>query len=292
MMPNTTLYTAMRFDFLYVDRYVFQSGWVYPESYVPYCMVRLIQKGEALFTINGKEFHVKENQVVYIPEGCTLYCETASRSFEFISIRFRLTAQLDSGDFLADYYRVKQVTNTNDDKEIEAYFNQVWQSALSNNPWKLFSIRGNLELIIAWLVEKAAKKTKDVSHIKNSDLSLANMLKREQMTISRTQDPRVTALVDYIINHIEEDFTASKLSEMAQLSESSMRRLFTKYTGKSPLEFIQDLRLVIAARRMLVTNERISQIAYSVGFSDPNYFSRVFRDKFGVSPQVYRKNAD
>ena len=118
------------------------------------------------------------------------------------------------------------------------------------------------------------------------------MLKREQMTISRTQDPRVTALVDYIINHIEEDFTASKLSEMAQLSESSMRRLFTKYTGKSPLEFIQDLRLVIAARRMLVTNERISQIAYSVGFSDPNYFSRVFRDKFGVSPQVYRKNAD
>lgn len=154
-MSNPTLYTAMRFDFLYVDRYVFQSGWVYPESYVPYCMVRLIQKGEALFTINGKEFHVREKQVVYIPEGCMLYCETSSKSFEFISIRFRLTAQLDSGDFLADYYRIKQVTNTDSDEDIEKRFINVWQSAISDHPWKLFSIRGNLELIIAWLVEKA-----------------------------------------------------------------------------------------------------------------------------------------
>ncbi len=291
-MSNTTLYTAMRFDFLYVDRYVFQSGWFYPESYVPYCMVRLIQKGEALFIIDGNEFHVKENQVVYIPEGCMLYCETSSRSFEFISIRFRLTAQLDSGDFLADYYRIKQITDTDGDKEIEKRFTNVLQAALSDNSWKLFSIRGNLELIIAWLVERAAERRHDNPNISDSDFSLANMLKREKLTSSRTQDPRVTALVDYIINHIDEEFTASKLSEMAELSEASMRRLFTKYTGKSPMEFIQDLRLVIAARRMLVTNERISQIAYSVGFSDPNYFSRVFRDKFGVSPYVYRKNAD
>ena len=243
-MQNHTLYTAMRFDFLYADRYVFQAGWIYPESYVPYCMVRLIQKGEAFFRINGEETLVRENQVVYIPEGCMLYCETQSKSFEFISIRFRLTAQLDSGDFLADYYRIGRVTETCGDTEITEHFTEVWQSATSNAPWKRFTIRGHLELIIAWL------------------------------------------------SRIDEEFTASKLSEMADLSESSMRRLFVKYTGKSPLEFVQDLRLVIAARRMLVTNERISSIAYSVGISNPNYFSRIFREKFGVSPHVYRKNAD
>ena len=291
-MQNHTLYTAMRFDFLYADRYVFQSGWIYPESYVPYCMVRLIQKGEAFFRINGEETLVRENQVVYIPEGCMLYCETQSKSFEFISIRFRLTAQLDSGDFLADYYRIGRVTETCGDTEITEHFTEVWQSATSNAQWKRFTIRGHLELIIAWLSRKAAATIPIGKKDENAGLSIEDILKREKLTYSRTQDPRITALVDYIINHIDEEFTASKLSEMADLSESSMRRLFVKYTGKSPLEFVQDLRLVIAARRMLVTNERISSIAYSVGISNPNYFSRIFREKFGVSPHVYRKNAD
>ena len=61
--------------------------------------------------------------------------------------------------------------------------------------------------------------------------------------------------------------------------------------GKSPGAFIQDLRLMVAARRLLVTDERISDIAYQVGFEDPNYFSRMFRKNFGVTPQAYRENA-
>ena len=178
------------------------------------------------------------------------------------------------------------------DTEITEHFTEVWQSATSNAPWKRFTIRGHLELIIAWLSRKAAATIPIGKKDENAGLSIEDILKREKLTYSRTQDPRITALVDYIINHIDEEFTASKLSEMADLSESSMRRLFVKYTGKSPLEFVQDLRLVIAARRMLVTNERISSIAYSVGISNPNYFSRIFREKFGVSPHVYRKNAD
>lgn len=57
-----SLYSAMRFNFLYVDRYVFHKGWVYPETYVPYCMLRYILKGSAVFTINGVEYQVRENQ--------------------------------------------------------------------------------------------------------------------------------------------------------------------------------------------------------------------------------------
>lgn len=67
-----SLYSAMRFNFLYVDRYVFHKGWVYPETYVPYCMLRYILKGSAVFTINGVEYQVHENQVAYIPDSCML----------------------------------------------------------------------------------------------------------------------------------------------------------------------------------------------------------------------------
>ena len=122
---KNTLYTSMRFDFLYVGRYNFQKGWVYPESYIPYCMVRLIEKGRGLFIIDGEEFEVTEGQVVYIPQGCRLFCETSSEDFQFISIRFRLRAQLDASDFLADYYHIKRVTDTGGDENISTYFCQV-----------------------------------------------------------------------------------------------------------------------------------------------------------------------
>ena len=105
------------------------------------------------------------------------------------------------------------------------------------------------------------------------------------------QDPRISMLVDYILNHPTERFSTETLCRITNLSASTLRRLFKEHTGKSPGAFIQDLRLMIAARRLLVTDARISDIAYQVGFEDPNYFSRMFRKNFGVSPQAYRENA-
>jgi AraC-like DNA-binding protein len=49
--------------------------------------------------------------------------------------------------------------------------------------------------------------------------------------------------------------------------------------------------MVTAARMLLVSDERISSIAYTLGFDDPNYFARKFKERFGVSPQIYRQNA-
>ena len=71
-------------------------------------------------------------------------------------------------------------------------------------------------------------------------------------------------------------------------SPSSLRRLFKEHTGKSPGAFVKDLRMTTAARRLLVTDQRISAIAYELGFDDPNYFARIFKSVFGVSPQEYR----
>lgn len=290
------LYTAMRFDFLYADRYVFPRGWVYPKSYVPYCMVRLIEKGKAIFVINEKPYPVQEGEIVYIPEGCTLYCETDSEEFIFISIRFRLTAQLHKGDFLSDYYLISTKTRILDGEDVvKQYFYEVWHGALSQSKNKIFRIRGNLELIIAWLAEHGGANytvEEPVEIDEEYQRGLGKALQREEVTIERSQDPRISALIDYITVNISKNLTAHELAEMAGMSESSMRRLFIKHTGKTPIEFIQDSRLVVAARRLLVTNERISQIAYSVGYDNPNYFTRLFRKNFGVSPQQYRKRAE
>ena len=46
-----------------------------------------------------------------------------------------------------------------------------------------------------------------------------------------------------------------------------------------------------AARRLLKSDERISDISYSVGYETPNYFARCFKETFGISPQEYRKRS-
>ncbi len=289
---KNTLYTAMRFDFLYAGRYNFQHGWIYPESHIPYCMVRLIEKGEGLFIIDGEEFEVGEGQVVYIPQGCRLSCVTSSEDFQFISIRFRLCAQLDAGDFLADYYHIKRVTDSGDDDIISTYFSQVISYARKGGPSKVFRIRGNLELIIAWLCEHGDDGGAEMEEEGQSEsFSIEENLRRATLVSKRTQDPRINALTEYILAHLDEDLNCSQLASMAGMSESSLRRLFKKHTGKSPVDYITDSRLAVAARRLLVSNEHIAQIAYSVGIGDANYFSRLFRENFGVSPLEYRRRA-
>jgi AraC-like DNA-binding protein len=285
------LYSALRFNFLYVDRYVFRSGWIYPASRVPYCMVRYILKGEAVFTINGTPLTVHENQVVYIPEGCILECTTCGDYFEFISIRFNVTCQMEAGDFLSEYFHIQCVVDCGEDNNLLGYFRAVYTNAISQNTGKMFRIRGNLELIIAWLAEHAPESLVSPSEEPEASFTLEGFRHREGRSSQIKQDPRIQVVVDYMIAHPMETYDAESLSLMANMSPSSLRRLFKEHTGRSPGDFLKELRMATAARRLLVSNERISAIAYNVGFEDPNYFARRFKERFGVSPQTYRKIA-
>ena len=139
-----SLYSAMRFNFLYVDKYTFHSGWFFPEDYIPYCLLRFITRGEAVFKINGEEIIVHKNEIAYIPEGAVMSCWALSDNIEFYSIRFCVTARLNDSDFLGEYFHIPTITK-NAQESVLTYFQEIYQSATSQNPSRLFRIRGNLE---------------------------------------------------------------------------------------------------------------------------------------------------
>ncbi|HEY3390021.1 MAG TPA: helix-turn-helix domain-containing protein, partial [Prolixibacteraceae bacterium] len=58
-------------------------------------------------------------------------------------------------------------------------------------------------------------------------------------------------------------------------------------TGKPPLEFIRSLRLKRAALLLTKSQMNVSEIAFQVGFNDPKYFSKHFKNEFGVLPSKY-----
>ena len=93
-----------------------------------------------------------------------------------------------------------------------------------------------------------------------------------------------------IEDHIDDTgLDVQTLCEAVNLSYTQFFRKMKALTGGSPTLFIRKVRLQKAVVMLKTTDLNISEIAYGVGFSDPNYFSRVFAEAFGVPPSAVRK---
>ena len=304
MNIEQTFFTALRFNFLYVDYYEFKKTWVYPESYIPYSMLRYVVRGSGIFVIDGQEYEVTENKVCYIPEGCRLSCYATGNELVFFSIRFTTTVRINDKDLLTDFYHLQPVLEDTD-RVIQQRFQEIYSYAKGDSIARLFHIRGNLELLIAWVVEHAHTHSERDGDAETGatealpertpewtwDPSLEASCERAKKSNRIKRDFRIEMVVDYLIANPSRPFDTKYFCEMTGLSDSSLRRLFKAHTGKTPFDFMKELRMVTAARRLLVTNKRVSTIAYELGYNDQNYFARVFKSVFGISPDRYRKEA-
>ena len=96
---------------------------------------------------------------------------------------------------------------------------------------------------------------------------------------------------EYIINHYEEPITVEGLAAYASVSHSSLYRRFVKRFQISPKRFLLEYRIERACALLSATNCSVQEISNSVGFDDPFYFSRAFKEIKGVSPRQYANQA-
>jgi len=87
-----------------------------------------------------------------------------------------------------------------------------------------------------------------------------------------------------------EPITLSCLAKKAGYTKEAFSRLFKKNYGKSPIDYVIDLRLFHSKRMLLTTNKSIYEIAIACGFNNDTYFYTVFKQKEGLSPSSYRKS--
>ncbi|PWN07199.1 nickel-binding protein [Rhodohalobacter mucosus] len=86
------------------------------------------------------------------------------------------------------------------------------------------------------------------------------------------------------INISKDNFTIDKLSKEMRLSRAQLYRKINSMSNTSPVQFIRDIRLRNALNLIKERKLSISEIAYELGFSNPSYFSKCFKEKFGISP--------
>ena len=79
------------------------------------------------------------------------------------------------------------------------------------------------------------------------------------------------------------------LVEKFHLSESSIRRILRKTVQKSFVDFVREIRLQKACMLLKNTELQINDIALNVGYQSDEYFYRLFRDAYGMTPLEYRK---
>lgn len=100
---------------------------------------------------------------------------------------------------------------------------------------------------------------------------------------------RLKQMLDYIDLHYSQDIRLKDLAVHANISESEVLRAFRKVMGITPFQHITQHRLNHAASLLLSTDDKVANIAEKSGFSDVSYFTKVFREKYGLPPAQYRK---
>jgi signal transduction histidine kinase/ligand-binding sensor domain-containing protein/DNA-binding response OmpR family regulator len=99
-------------------------------------------------------------------------------------------------------------------------------------------------------------------------------------------------LIQRAIKYVEEkiadaDFSVEDLSHELGMSRVHLYKKLLALTGKSPLEFIRSLRLQRAAKLLSGSQLTVAEVAYQVGFNNPKYFAKYFKEEFGMLPSAY-----
>ena len=113
---------------------------------------------------------------------------------------------------------------------------------------------------------------------------IANLHQKSPGFLSKADENLLIRWIDEIENPDNEVLTLSRLCERIGISKTQVYRKIKALTGMAPNEFIMDIRLRRAFKLLKRKELNISEIAATLGFLNPSYFSKCFNKRFGVLP--------
>lgn len=122
--------------------------------------------------------------------------------------------------------------------------------------------------------------------LSNSVTTMLDLILNKQKTDSISQ----TIIDEIINNYTDPEFKLDSVYALIPLSKEYVRKIFIKNQGISPLRFLMQKRIELAKRLLIAKHEnpRINEIAFSCGFYDVAYFSRIFKKETGMSPNKFQ----
>ena len=106
---------------------------------------------------------------------------------------------------------------------------------------------------------------------------------------SGRQRKAIITLIDWIEQNYAEPITLGALAALAGTGEKYLCRFFKLYTGSTPIDYVNRLRVERTCLRMAESGCNITEAAFASGFNDMSYFSRMFKRYKGMTPREYRR---
>lgn len=95
----------------------------------------------------------------------------------------------------------------------------------------------------------------------------------------------INLIISYIKENYNKNIRVSDLAKELGMKEYEFTRYFKKYTGKTPKEFIKDLRLLKA--KELLAYESVTDVCFDIGYENISYFIKEFKNKYGLTPKQF-----
>lgn len=145
-----------------------------------------------------------------------------------------------------------------------------------------------------WNIIKQRKRIQALYYsqlIQNEKEENDNKEEREKLELlPKTDKELLDKIVNFISEHLDEpDLTVDRLVIEAGISRSALFKKIKTLIGISPMELIKNIRLKKAAELIKEGSDNFTQIAYKTGFNDSQYFSKCFKQIYGVTPTEYKQ---
>lgn len=186
---------------------------------------------------------------------------------------------------------------------IDVYFDRMQQEHVSYHDLAIFYF-GYMNSIMQWLQSKGVKMSEVFSaqDLEINDGVMKSLARLKTWTIQISQQingfmyaegKQVSNVVEkvqqYMLEHLDEEFSRERLAEQVYLNPAYLSRLFRRETGLSLTDYIVKLRIVRAKEQLELSNQKVSDIAFEVGYANFSHFSKLFKKTTGLTPQEYRK---
>jgi AraC-like DNA-binding protein/mannose-6-phosphate isomerase-like protein (cupin superfamily) len=249
----------------------------------PEIEITYIKKGQIIYRVNNHTFHLKTGNILLCNSNVlhTGRMEN-NRDCEYISIT--LLPKLIYGTYESLLYK----------KYVEPIVCNMNLSAIlfdASNQW-YYSVFSTINTIIDLYNQKLPFYELELSIQLQSfwKIIAENYLRFSYDSMDTFNYERIRSIMTFIEKNHAEKISLNDISDFISLCNSECSRLFKRYMNVSLFKFLQEYRIEKSMDYLTDYEFTISQIAGKVGFSDSNYYSKIFKKLKGISPREYRKN--
>lgn len=228
-------------------------------------LIHYVIKGAGTYILNGVSYPVREGQAFLIyPNMPINYRADADDPWEFCWVGFNGTDARIMMNATAFTPQQPVITLRRPDQMLELMLDIY--TARGNLPHEIISMTARLYALIAFLIHE----------------NMGALPRR-----SHSSGDQVQHACDYIAAHYASGITVKEVAAHLGVCRSQLYRIFMQTISMSPQKYLSEFRIREACNLMTKSHLSIKEVAYSVGFDDPLYFSTVFKASVGQTPSQY-----